>query len=492
MASGAVACGMLAASPAMAQATPGAVAVPAWSSAQQLPGLSILNVGKSAAAEGLSCSSAGNCALGGSYTDGSRQTQAFVTGETNGTWGSPIEVPGTAALNKGGSATVTSVSCTGPGDCAVGGRYAPGGMAAGGQGRASEAFVASEKNAMWGDAVEVPGTAELNAGYSAGVSAVSCWSPGDCAAVGVYSPGADGRDSYSQTFVVTEKNGVWGTARELPGLAALNTARQATVGALSCAPASSGGAGWRGYCAAGGQYGSWSGTQAYVADFSGGTWQPAREYPGTAALNTVGGAAISSISCPSPGGCGIAGSVVEKGTGGTESGAAFVAGQDRATWGTPHLLSGAEPGNVISCGSPGSCAVGGIDTSNGTSAAFVLTEKGGKWGAPLAVPGLAGLDTGNDAGVEAVSCPSAGDCGAGGSYADTKAGTSDQAFVVTDTGGTWSTARRALPDSGTDDAQAGLISCVSPLSCTAAGFDDNGGDVFVVSTTNTSAAPAHT
>jgi hypothetical protein len=489
MASGAVACGVLAASPAMAQ--PAAVVVaasaaPDWSSVQQLPGLNALDVGKSADAEGLSCPAAGYCALGGSYTDGSRQTQAFVTGETDGTWGSAIEVPGTAALNQGGAATVTSVSCAGPGDCAVGGRYAPGGTAAGGQGRASEAFVASEWNGTWGDAVEVPGTARLNAGYSAGVSAVSCWSPGNCAAAGVYSPGADGRDAYTQAFVVTEEDGVWGTARELPGLAALSTARQATVGALSCAPAAGSGgavgAGGRGYCAVGGQYGTSSGTQAYVADLSGGTWQSAREYPGTAALNTGDGAAISSVSCPAAGGCGIAGSVMTTGPGGTESGAAFVAGQASGTWSTPHIVRGAESGNVISCGSPGDCAAGGTGDPDGTSAAFVLTEENGTWGAPQAVPGLARLDTGNDAGVEAVSCPSAGNCGAGGTYADTRAGTSDQAFVVTDTDGTWSAAWQALPGSGTDDAQAGLMSCVSPLTCTAAGFDDNGGDVFVVST----------
>jgi hypothetical protein len=461
-------------------------AAPDWSAAQQLPGLNALDVGKSADAEGLSCSSAGDCALGGSYTDGSRRTQAFVTGETNGTWGSAIEVPGTAALNQGGSATVTAISCTGPGDCAAGGRYAPDGTAAGGQGRASEAFVATERNGTWGDAVEVPGTARLNAGNSAGVSAVSCWSPGNCAAAGVYSPGADGRDAYTQAFVVTEENGVWGTARELPGLAALNTARQATVEALSCAPAAGSGgavgAAGSGYCAVGGQYGTSSGTQAYVADLSGGTWHSAREYPGTAALNTGGGAAISSVSCPAAGGCGIAGSVMTAGPDGTENGAAFVAGQRGGTWSAPHIVPGAESGNVISCGSPGNCAVGGTVDPDGPSDAFVLTEEDGTWGTPRPVPGLASLNTGDDAGVEAISCPSAGNCGAGGTYADTKAGTSDQAFVVTEAGGTWSAAWQALPDSGTDDAQAGLMSCVSPLACTAAGFDDNGGDVFVVST----------
>ena len=40
-----------------------------------------------------------------------------------GSWGRAIEVPGLAALNKGGDAEVTSVSCASAGSCAAGGDY---------------------------------------------------------------------------------------------------------------------------------------------------------------------------------------------------------------------------------------------------------------------------------------------------------------------------------------------------------------------------------
>jgi hypothetical protein len=46
-----------------------------------------------------------------------------VVGETGGKWGTAQEVPGTAALNKGGQAQVNSVSCAPAGTCAVGGFY---------------------------------------------------------------------------------------------------------------------------------------------------------------------------------------------------------------------------------------------------------------------------------------------------------------------------------------------------------------------------------
>jgi hypothetical protein len=47
-----------------------------------------------------------------------------VVGETGGAWGTAKEVPGSAALNAGGIATVNSVSCVPAGYCAAGGYYA--------------------------------------------------------------------------------------------------------------------------------------------------------------------------------------------------------------------------------------------------------------------------------------------------------------------------------------------------------------------------------
>ena len=70
----------------------------------------------------VECPTVGECVAGGSYTDGSGH-RAFVAIEKNGVWGSAVEVPGTAVLNSGGIAAAYSVSCAAAGECAAGGSY---------------------------------------------------------------------------------------------------------------------------------------------------------------------------------------------------------------------------------------------------------------------------------------------------------------------------------------------------------------------------------
>jgi hypothetical protein len=105
-----------------------------------------------------------------------------------------------------------------------------------------EAFVVNQRNGKWGKAIEVPGLGPLNATKQAYLSSLSCASAGNCAADGYYSD-SGGR---SQGFVVSEKNGTWGKAIEVPGLGALNTTGAAQVISVSC--------GSEGNCAAGGVY----------------------------------------------------------------------------------------------------------------------------------------------------------------------------------------------------------------------------------------------
>jgi hypothetical protein len=89
-----------------------------------VPGLHTLNAGRYAEVNSVSCASAGNCAAGGDYRGRHGHVQGFVVSEKNGVWGRAIEVPGLAALNKGGDASVSSVSCASLRRCAAGGSYA--------------------------------------------------------------------------------------------------------------------------------------------------------------------------------------------------------------------------------------------------------------------------------------------------------------------------------------------------------------------------------
>ena len=116
----------------------------AWGDAIEVPGTATLNTGGDARAYSISCAAAGECAAGGYYTDGSSHPHAYVVGETNGTWGNAIEVPGTATLNTG--ARVDAISCAAAGECAAGGRY---------HGSSHHAFVVSETSGSWSNAIHV-------------------------------------------------------------------------------------------------------------------------------------------------------------------------------------------------------------------------------------------------------------------------------------------------------------------------------------------------
>ena len=127
----------LAATGAHAAATASATVAGAWGSATEVPGTAALNKGGVAGVISVSCASAGNCGAAGNYADGSGHQQVFVVDEKNGTWGTAKEVPGTATLNKGGRAAADSVSCAAPGNCSAGGAYLDGS-------RHGQAFVVSE------------------------------------------------------------------------------------------------------------------------------------------------------------------------------------------------------------------------------------------------------------------------------------------------------------------------------------------------------------
>jgi hypothetical protein len=107
----------------------------------------------------------------------------------------------------------------------------------------------------WGTAEEVPGTAALNAGGLAVTLSVSCASAGNCSAGGSYVDGS----GHFQAFVVNEVSGVWRTAKEVPGTAALNAGGFAQTLSVSCASAAN--------CSAGGSYADSSfHTQAFVVN----------------------------------------------------------------------------------------------------------------------------------------------------------------------------------------------------------------------------------
>ena len=395
-----------------------------WGKPIEVPGKGEINGNRDALVDSVSCPATGDCVAGGVYTDRNGNSQAFVANETNGVWGDAIEVPGTETLI---SAAVESVSCGAVGDCAAAGLYL--------DGSGVPAFVASETNGVWGNAIEVPGTATINTEEIIQGTPVSCAAAGECAAGGQYTDGSGHR----QAFVLSEKNGVWGAAMEVPDTATLNIGGDAGVKSVSCAAA--------GDCSAGGYYSDVSGhKQAFVVSETNGVWGDAIEVPGTGTLNSGGDAGLESLSCAAAGDCSAGGHYTD-GSGHLQ---AFVVSETNGSWsnaievpGTATLNTDGKAGvSSVSCAAAGDCAAGGsYQDGAGHVQPFVVNETNGSWGDAIEVPGTAALNTGGKARVYAVSCAAAGDCTAGGGGFYIGIRSKIRAFVVSETNGSWSKAR---------------------------------------------------
>lgn len=264
----------------------------------------------------VSCASPGNCSAGGYYDDGGAgQQSAFVVNQTDGTWGTADSVPGIATLKTGDQAQVSAISCISAGDCSAGGYYS---TLQGGI-FSAEAFVVGETSGIWSTAEEVPGTAALNTFRHALTTSVSCWSAGNCAATGNVWGQSSG-NLIPEVFVANETNGSWGNAALVAGLTNPNGPESdADVTSVSCGAA--------GNCSAGGEYFDTSEMVAYVVNEAGGTWGTAQPVPGMAALNSAA-SDVESVSCPAAGYCSAGGFSDLLGAGGQE---AFVANEATAS-----------------------------------------------------------------------------------------------------------------------------------------------------------------
>ena len=401
----------------------------------------------------VSCPSPGNCAAGGTFLDRNKHLQAFVVTERAGRWGQAIEVPGTGALNAGGNAGIGSVSCPSTGNCTADGDYTDG---AGG----TRPFVVSEVAGRWGQAIEVPGFASAsNTGGFPMIANLSCPSPGNCATGGSYHTGTG---TY-QAFVANQTSGTWGQPVQLAG-AGLRTSYFAQVDSVSCQSP--------GNCTASGVHRSTdSNYRLFAATESNGRWGQAVTISLSAAINSANqGLSINTMSCASPGNCAVGG-LYQYAVQDTIYWQAFVLSETGGQWGramdVPGLIRPRKGGNgevdAVSCAAPGNCVAGGYESDPSGKRAFLVSETGGQWGHARSAPGLAALDVGHDADVAAVSCTAPGTCVAGGVYAGCQG---RQAFVVSESGGRWDS---ALPVPGLAALNVGHQAAVNSISCPAAG-----------------------
>jgi Putative Ig domain len=249
----------------------------------------------------ISCTSAGNCATIGYYTDTTNSYVPMVVTETNGTWGAAQEVglpPG--AVSGGLRGDLNGIACASAGNCVAVGGYSD-------SSSSGEAMAATETNGTWAAATEMilpPGAAAGASGDLANLHSVACPSPGNCVATGYYTPPTGGQHA----MVETETGGTWGqgAAVSLPqGALASGATALSDLNTVVCTAAAS--------CVAVGYYRDTNGTgdtQAMAVTETGGTWAQAGKIPlpaGAATAASGQDAQLNAVACAAADRCTAAG-----------------------------------------------------------------------------------------------------------------------------------------------------------------------------------------
>jgi len=388
--------------------------------------------------------------------------QVTAAGSTapGGTWGPAQPVPGLAALAPHGStvisADINAISCATPGNCAAVGSYV---VDTSGH-NARVPLVVTETNGTWGNAQKVTG-AVLSTANSPALENVSCGAPGDCTATGYSGAGPS-----QQAFFVTEALGAWGTASPIDA-SALGTGVASKFIAVSCSAA--------GECAAVGYYVPANSfvEQAFVMDEDSGSWGAAEPVPGLDTLQpTADSAYLTSVSCAGPGDCTAAGFYSY----GSGDYAPLLVTEVTHKWGdagpVPAFSALASPGgqvngelDSISCPEAAACTAVGTDlppADEEGARAFTVDESSAGWGnaRQLSAPGPFDLTPGSSE----VSCSSAGNCA-------TMGVAGGKAFAATESGdGNWSAGQFISGIPAGDASVPTAVSCAPGGDCTVAGY----------------------
>jgi hypothetical protein len=240
------------------------------------------------------------------------------------------------------------------------------------------------------------------------VTKVTCPSDGGCVVIGTYMAEVDG-NSRSQAFIAEYAGGTWDDAFPVPGLVPPDGVNQGA--------ASFEGLGCATFddCAAGGRYWNGSAFQGFVFDKTAGTWGQVTDVPGFAPAANV---AIQHIDCPAAGECAMTAQNFSTNTG-------YLVDQSAGVWQDAEQLLFADglDGVIdamrgISCSAPGACAALGIyrTSTSSTFQACQITQSEGVWSEADSVPGMAELltDPPSRSHGEAVDCVADAGCNFGG------------------------------------------------------------------------------
>ncbi|MFL5844008.1 MAG: hypothetical protein ACJ762_04875 [Solirubrobacteraceae bacterium] len=398
----------------------------------------------------VSCAAPGQCAAVLSYAEfdvetATRQADVLID-QYFGVWGEGVRAPLPASLGTPVVVSVESISCAAVGDCSAVGSYR------GATGDPDRPLIWDDASGAWQPAIE-PAAPGGDAGENARLTAVSCFVPRSCAAIGSYAGGI---------LLVTRTATGWGrpVTPRLPADAGPGT--EATVSAVSC--------GGVGSCSAVGYYTDTAGLhQGLLLDEHAGRWARGTkiELPQDVVFDSDKrfGVALYSVSCSAPGYCSATGIYP---MGDRDRGGLLIS-RTPSGWARAEVVQPPAGSNAtvvlpfaISCAEPAECSAVGVwdPPSGGQGGAMLLGRAGGVWSRatlPPAAPGTSNVASY----LTDVSCGAPGDCGAGGwSYS--------LGALLSETGGSWAMQTRE-PAGGNGRGDIRSVSCPTAGHCAATG-----------------------
>lgn len=366
----------------------------------------------------VSCASAGNCAAVGSYVDLAGHTQGLLLIETNGTWAQGREVihpQGVASVAANPQVDLTSVSCATATNCLVSGTYSdsygyPQGML---ETEINGTWSQTQKNGAWsytGVQIGLPGDAATHPKVA--LDSVSCGAVGHCVAVGSYVNTAAAQEALVLTGTVT--SGAWTftpSAVSLPSGAAASPL--ASVDSVSCTASTE--------CTAVGSYSDSSHhQQGLLVSEMGGAWQTATTAVPPTDATTNPDVSLTSVSCSSAGNCGAVGDYYTRsgnmqGLMLSASAGSWGAGAEPSI----PIAAGSVTLTTVACFATSKCAAtGNYEDDSFSSHPLLLSEStGATWTAGVE-PALPYANPSPDANVESVACAAVGTCTAVADYTD--------------------------------------------------------------------------
>jgi hypothetical protein len=387
-------------------------------------------------------------------------------------FGTPTQLPLPAAdANSMQIDAVSAVGCWSPGNCSTVGSGPS--EEDGNQGNANNPLEANtEVNGVWGDAVTIP--TPLSTWVGASVSAIACPAAGDCLAVGSYQSISDASSTdvaVTTPMMVVETGGQWG----LPTQVGPSSGTAASFGSVTCANEDT--------CIATGES---IGTPIFSTGADDSLNAPAAGGPG------------GPIACPASSDdsvqCWGASAVLTKDDNGDQVATVSATPESAGVWGSQQDVYVDDEGvnglgvtaSSMTCIAVNECTLAGVTKADdGTVAAYqdsafvVAQNSTGTWGAASGIgdPPNTALPQDDDSGyvtVSQVACADLGDCVVVGSYGTTGPGNVDRVlpFAAFGSGGGWSSGQQVpVPSNATANSyEYGQGVACFTGGCTIAGY----------------------